>query len=51
MASVVAMPALALLLAGSLAGAASAQAVPVPKPAPKARIVAPPLRMRSREAR
>jgi outer membrane lipoprotein-sorting protein len=42
MARVVAMPALALLLAGSFAGAASAQAVPVPKPAPKARIGAPP---------
>src|SRR4051812_3620956 len=42
MASVVAMPALALLLAGCFASAASAQAVPVPKPAPKARVAAPP---------
>ncbi len=37
------MPAaLALVLAGPFAGAASAQAVPVPKPAPKARATVPP---------
>jgi outer membrane lipoprotein-sorting protein len=33
---------LALLIAGSFAGAASAESVPVPRPAPKARVTAPP---------